>query len=349
MRIELVWFDSMGAKSSSVLVITDDVSVLIDPGVAIMHPSFPAPDEHKRAWLREGRARIRRAAEQADVVVITHYHYDHFTDFDKQIYDGKLVLAKNPNEYINDSQRQRALRFYGNMCEAFGYRLEELLEKPVKKRWRDPYLDLKHAQSVDFGDYSERKAELLEKGREWFRRRAEKWSSYKRIPELELGAVKVKFPEGKSFRFGSTTLRFTSPMFHGIEYSRVGWVFGVIVESGGEKLLYTSDLNGPIIEDYADWIIRENPDILILDGPMTYMLGYTLNLINLRRCIENAVRIIEETDTKLIIYDHHLPREPKFKERTRSVWDAAKRAKKTLTTASEYLGMKPAVNRFLNT
>jgi predicted metallo-beta-lactamase superfamily hydrolase len=33
--------------------------------------------------------------------------------------------------------------------------------------------------------------------------------------------------------------------------------------------IYTSHLQGPGIEDYAQWIIKENPDILILDGPPT--------------------------------------------------------------------------------
>jgi predicted metallo-beta-lactamase superfamily hydrolase len=33
--------------------------------------------------------------------------------------------------------------------------------------------------------------------------------------------------------------------------------------------IYTSHLQGPGIEDSAQWIIKENPDILILDGPPT--------------------------------------------------------------------------------
>ena len=37
-----VWADSLGAKSFCTLIRTEDVSILVDPGVAIMHPSFPA-------------------------------------------------------------------------------------------------------------------------------------------------------------------------------------------------------------------------------------------------------------------------------------------------------------------
>ena len=78
---------------------------------------------------------------------------------------------------------------------------------------------------------------------------------------------------------------------------------------------------------------------------MTYMLGYTLNLINFRRTIENALRILREADTELIIYDHHLPREAKFKERTKTVWEEAKKTGKRVLTAAEYLGEIPAVLR----
>lgn len=65
-----------------------------------------------------------------------------------------------------------------------------------------------------------------------------------------------------------------------------------MIEHGGQKLIHSSDLNGPIIEDYPEWIIRENPDLLVLDGPMTYMRGYLLTETTLgasdRECRENS-------------------------------------------------------------
>jgi hypothetical protein len=160
---------------------------------------------------------------------------------------------------------------------------------------------------------------------------------------MEFKDTKVKFADGREFKLGKTKLRFTKPLFHGVEFSRVGWVFATVIEFEGKKLIHTSDINGPVIEDYAEWIIRENPHILILDGPMTYMLGYTLNLTNFRRTIENMLRIIKETETDVIIYDHHLPREPRFRERTREVWECAKRLKRKVFTAADFLGKKPVV------
>ena len=163
------------------------------------------------------------------------------------------------------------------------------------------------------------------------------------IPELNFPSLKVKYPEGKKFKFGNTSLRFSKPLFHGIEFSRVGWVFYTIVEHENEKFIHSSDLDGPIIEDYAQQIIHENPQVLILDGPMTYMFGYLLNRINLNRAVENTVEIVHEIDAELIIYDHHLPRDRKFRERTEKVWKVAKEENKKVMTAAEFLGRVPVV------
>ncbi len=71
------------------------------------------------------RQKIAEAAQRAQVVTISHYHFDHHTpsfedwvvnwteanETAKQIYQGKDVLAKNPKEQINASQRQRAWMF----------------------------------------------------------------------------------------------------------------------------------------------------------------------------------------------------------------------------------------------
>lgn len=48
-------------------------------------------------------------------------------------------------------------------------------------------------------------------------------------------------------------------------------VLSVLIDDGKERLLYSSDLMGPQIEDYAAHIIREKPDVIILDGPPIYV------------------------------------------------------------------------------
>ena len=340
-----VWFDSMGAKSSCTLVETPDVKILIDPGVSIMQKSFPAPMNKKTGWLKRGEKAVLGASKEADVVIISHYHYDHFTDFDARLYKDKLLLVKNPNEFINYSQRGRAENFLGNVCEEFGgIELKSILEKNKKKNYPDPMGKMPLAAERDFGDYNKRRKELLGKGKDRFSRLAESWNKNGRIPELKFEDIKVEFPEGKTFRFGKTKLKFSQPLFHGIEYSQLGWVFATMIEYKGTTLMHSSDLCGVYAEDYAEMIVKENPDILMLDGPPTYLLPYMMNSINLERCIRNICNIIRNVDSELILLDHHLPRDSRYRERLAEVYELAAKEKKNVTTAAEYLGQEVAVS-----
>jgi hypothetical protein len=108
------------------LVETPDVAVLLDAGVSLCPWRFglpPHPIEFQT--IAKMRLKIAEAADKAEVVTISHYHFDHHTpSFEDwvvnwteanetawQIYQGKEVLIKNPKEQINASQRQRAYMF----------------------------------------------------------------------------------------------------------------------------------------------------------------------------------------------------------------------------------------------
>lgn len=337
----------MGAKSSSVIVRCSSVNVLIDAGAAVMHRGFPAPTEAKRRWLSEAREALIKSAKEADVVTITHYHYDHFTDFDERIYRGKTLLAKNPNCYINDSQRGRAERFYKRMVKTLGLDVE-LKGGPSglsPSDYEDPLNWLRESRVLSSS--SSEVLDKLRRGEEWFRDRARNWSRLPQLKEIESDAVRVRWADGREFEFGGVKVKFSKPLFHGEEYSRVGWVTYVVVREGNWCLLHTSDLDGPIIEDYAYMIIKEKPNVLIVDGPPTYLLGYKLSQDSLERAVSNMETILNEAQNELdlVIYDHHLTREPGFRKKTMRVWSLATRLGIRMLTVAELLGMTPAVLR----
>jgi predicted metallo-beta-lactamase superfamily hydrolase len=100
--------------------------MLLDAGVSLCPYRFglpPHPTEFKT--IDKLRRRIAEAADKAEVVTISHYHFDHHTpsyedwlvnwteakETARQIYQGKKVLMKNPREKINASQRKRAWLF----------------------------------------------------------------------------------------------------------------------------------------------------------------------------------------------------------------------------------------------
>ena len=344
---EVLWYDSLGAKSSSVLVETPDVSILIDPGASTMQKGFPMSGLRKAFYRLRALGRISSAAQKARIVVISHYHYDHYCRLNQRLadcagmYRGKLVFAKNPNQFVNFSQWARARSFFSQVVRKFrkGGSLEGSFTSPQKRDFPNPEESIPLAIGKDFKDYQPRRNEILDKGRKWFRSLTRMWSSNQWIPELNFGNTKFMFSDEKRVEVGNTVLRFSPPVFHGVEYDRLGWVTSTVVERNGVKLLHSSDFQGPVIEDYADWIIKENPDIAFIDGPPTYLFGVIVNKTNFSRAIDNACRIIRETDKmKLMIYDHHLMRDPSFKERVADVYKVAKQSGKLVTSAAEYLG-----------
>ena len=117
--------ESLGTRSMCTFVETKDVKVLLDAGVSLAPLRFRLPP-HPREFeaIRESRERIRVKATEADVVTISHYHFDHhtpsFTDWfsnwsspeiAQEIYDDKQVLIKNYKNHINSSQRRRGWVF----------------------------------------------------------------------------------------------------------------------------------------------------------------------------------------------------------------------------------------------
>ncbi|MBS7643437.1 MBL fold metallo-hydrolase [Candidatus Bathyarchaeota archaeon] len=117
--------ESFGVRSMCTLVETPDLKLLIDPGVAL-GPRFaliPHPREYKA--LKSCRERIISAAENSDILVISHYHFDHYTpigfrdyvwlwnttEMAQSIYQDKVVLAKDARKTINLSQRRRGWIF----------------------------------------------------------------------------------------------------------------------------------------------------------------------------------------------------------------------------------------------
>jgi len=118
--------ESLGVRSMCTYVETPDVRILLDAGVSLCPNRFGLPPHPKEfEAIIESRRRVAQAAEKAEVVTISHYHYDHhtpsfqdwlvnWTDSDETargIYENKTVLAKNPREQINYSQRERAWMF----------------------------------------------------------------------------------------------------------------------------------------------------------------------------------------------------------------------------------------------
>ena len=264
MDIIPVCSDSMGVRSMAVLVKAKGVSVFIDPSAALGPSRYglpPAREEVKA--LHDFKEKIRKLAKDVDVIVISHYHYDHH-DPDEDFYKDKVVLAKDRLKNINRSQRTRGKYF-------------EDMVAPV---------------------------------------------------------ARLEYADGKEFDFGGVKIKFSKPYPHGPPGTRLGYVIMVCIDDGGMRILHTSDVQGPVDEKCADDIIEMNPDLIIVDGPPTYFLGWKFSVKSLERAINNLLRIIREIDCEIIM-DHHLLRDLRYKEHMAKVY-----AKGKIKTFAEYLGLE---------
>lgn len=114
MRVRIVASDSMGVRSMATVVEACGFKVFVDPGASLAPRRYglpPHPLEVER--LQKVKERVAGELADSDIVIVTHYHYDHYLYEPEysELYKGKTLLVKHPTRSINFSQRMRAYRF----------------------------------------------------------------------------------------------------------------------------------------------------------------------------------------------------------------------------------------------
>jgi len=271
--------ESFGVRSMCTFAETPDVKVLLDAGVSLGPNRFgfpPHPKEYEA--LAECRKKIVEAADKAEVVTISHYHFDHHTpsytdwcfnwsseDTARQIYQGKLVLAKNYREKVNFSQRRRGWVF-----------------------------------AKTGGKY----------------------------------AKKLEYADGRTFEFGQTKLKFSVPVFHGPEDSQLGWLLMATIEHEGERFLFASDVQGPMHTPTLLEILVQEPQLVIVGGPPTYLAGL-VKKEHMQIGMRNLESLVESVP--MTILEHHLLREENWREFSQPIFDNASKKGHLVVTAAEFL------------
>jgi len=279
--------ESFGVRSMCTYIETSDAKILLDAGASLAPKRLgypPHPKEYQA--LAECHKRIDKTAEKAEVITISHYHFDHhtpsytdwFTNWSspetaQKIYEKKLVLAKSYRSKVNANQRRRGWMF--------------------KKTG---------------GSY----------------------------------AKKLETADGRTFTFGETKLKFSEPVFHGPENSELGWVLMATVEIEDEKVVFASDVQGPIHAPTLDKILAEKPELVLVGGPPTYLAGFRVKEEDIEQGMWNLKRLVENVPTTIL--EHHTFRDENWKSLSQNVFDAANEAGHKVLTAAEFLGKE---NNFL--
>ena len=240
--------ESLGVRSMATLIKTPDIRLLIDPSAAIgkRYGYEPHPLEYR--ILKERITAIIEHSKNADLIFLSHYHFDHYLPFFKnyaiqwsnydlavELYQDKIILAKGIEANITERQQKR------------GKKLKELT-KDIAKR--------------------------------------------------------IEWADNKRFEFGNTILKVSTAVEHGSARKFLGYVLMFIVMYSAEKFMYAPDVYGPISTSILDYILKESPDVLYIDGPPLYLREFGLGRITLRKVEKNLILLSNRVDT--IILDHHL-------------------------------------------
>ena len=281
--------ESFGVRSMCTYIETSDVKILLDAGASLAPNRFGHPP-HPREYqaMAECRSRISEAAEKANIVTVSHYHFDHhtssYTDWfcnwssaeaAKEIYEGKLVLVKSYRSMVNFSQRRRGWMF--------------------KKTG---------------GSYVER----------------------------------LEIADSRTFEFGDTKLKFSDPVFHGPENSELGWLLMTTVEFNGEKVLFASDVQGPMYDPTLDVILAEKPQLVVVGGPPTYLSGFRVDEDHIKRGLQNLESLARKVPKTIL--GHHSLRDEKWRILSQPIFDAASESGHHVVTAAEFAGKEDNLLEF---
>ncbi len=131
-------------------------------------------------------------------------------------------------------------------------------------------------------------------------------------------------------------LRFSPAVWHGPVGSKVGRVMMVSVKDGGSTFVFGSDAQSLADPAAVDWVIKEDPDFLILDGFPTNFIGWRVSKAEFEEATNNLLKTIKTVRAEKIVLDHHLLRDLKYKEKVKPVYET----EKTVFSAAEYLGIE---------
>ncbi|AOL16307.1 hypothetical protein BFU36_05855 [Sulfolobus sp. A20] len=270
-------FESLGVRSQATLIETSSLRILIDPAVSLAPRRYGLPPhELEVEKLTELAKKIVEVSKDVDVIIVSHYHYDHHDPgyvIPTTIYKDKIVFIKDPQNMINNSQKyRRAPRF-----------LRAIKDKPTR----------------------------------------------------------IEVADGKSFKFGETTITFSPAVPHGAD-EKLGYVVQVAINDKDSTIVFTSDIEGAPKDLHIKFTERIKPNFIVIDGPLSYLLGRALSEEDLDKSLKNIENIVKNGLETLII-DHHVLRDINYKQILKPVYDIAKDLGVRVISAAEYLNLEPTL------
>jgi hypothetical protein len=299
-RVLPLAFESFGVRSMATLVETDDAKILVDPGSALGPRFNLSPHLREYVALARSREKILEAGRKANVLTISHYHFDHYIpsfedwiwtwssqEMAERLYKGKLILAKDATSNVNLSQRKR------------GYMFRKLNSKVAEIKVAD-------GESFEFG-----------KTRLEFSKPAPHGSRGSEIGYVLMLAVKTP----------NCTFIHASDVQGPMESEPLGWILGQnpdAVVVGGPPLY----LQGFKVEEGDIERALENLVVLVKKIPTVVVDHHLLRSLQYRELLEPAFAAADSSGHNLLTASELLGQEPQLLEASRKELHEAEPVKK---------------------
>ncbi|MFQ6107554.1 MAG: hypothetical protein ACE5QF_08240 [Thermoplasmata archaeon] len=149
-------------------------------------------------------------------------------------------------------------------------------------------------------------------------------------------AKEIIVADREELQFGRTRISFSRPVVHGVN-ERMGFVLELCIREGDNTFVHTSDIVGGCRRRQVDFIREHDPQTLMMDGPLSYMMG-AYGKRNMERSQGNIVRLMKNSSLRTLVIDHHLLRERKWVDRIPEVFEFAKMTGVKVLTCAGYMG-----------
>lgn len=155
------------------------------------------------------------------------------------------------------------------------------------------------------------------------------------ISQVKAQTTALEFADGRVFNLGHTRLVFSTPVAENLDCGDA--VIQVAVSEPQCTFVYSSEIAGAGMREAYDFMARQKPHILYLDGPITYKSeGPHGPGLEEKRAI--LMRILDEVAPRQLILDHHLLRDFSWQKKMEPLFKLAGERDIQIQTAAEYRG-----------
>ena len=146
----------------------------------------------------------------------------------------------------------------------------------------------------------------------------------------------ITYIDGRTLRMGDTVLGFSDPIPHGGNRER--FVIHVSMKESEDTFMFSSDVEGILNKDSAEFLQNHKPTFFFLDGPMIGFQSESQQREPLDIVLGRIMEALKNLQLRTWLIDHHLLRDTLWHDKIMPLYDYARQNEIDLKTVAEYRG-----------